>query len=216
MPYKVIVDDKIKQQKLFAKAISDSSCVIALNISGSNDLKFMIVQEVNEKHGVVPLVKDAAKKWEALSEHQKIVYNPKRVGLFPKDSEMFIKSKVKQYMDIVIAKYKDSSFKIVYHSSILERVYFSKLRNAEIYIGIINFYISSYIKDLNKKQIRNRDGIPIKFGFINVASQFYEEKTKDKTGLFKDADVKHKRYVHRNIKAWKKLMTLYLKAISTE
>ena len=206
------MDNKIKQQKLFAEAISNSPCIIALNITGSNDLKFMIVNDCQ----LVPLVKDAAKKWEALTEHQRVFYNPKRFALFPKDSETFIRSKVKQYMDIVIAKYKDSRFKIVYHSSILERVYFSKLRNAEIYIGIINFYISSYIKDLNKKQIKNRDGIPIKFGFINVASQFYEEKTKYKKGLFKDSDVKNKRYVHRNIKAWKELMSLYLKAISPE
>ena len=213
VPYKVIAEDKIKQQKQFAEAISGSSCIIALNITASNDLKFMIV---DENYEVVPLVAGAAGKWESLSEHQKIFFNPNRVGLFPRVSEIFIKNKVNNYMEIIVQKYKQSSFKIVYHSSVLERVYFSKLQHAEIYIALINFYINAYIKNLNKKQVKNRDGIPIQFKFINVAEQFHKEKSENKRGLFKYSDVQNKRYVHRKVKAWKELMSMYLKVIRLE
>ena len=86
VPFSHILDEKIKQQKLYAKTISDSPCTIAINITGSNDLKLMIVDEGS----VVPLVEEVEKKWEGLTEHQKVFFNPKRAGLFPKNSEAFI------------------------------------------------------------------------------------------------------------------------------
>ena len=217
-PCETISDNKKAQQKWFKHYVVTAKCEVALNILLSNDLKYMVVEEVDGIYRVVPLLDKGPYVWSTLTSTKKQFYSPRRARLFPKASEEFIKEKVEAYLRVLVGIYKDSSFKVVYHSSVLERVYFGKLKNAEIYIALINYYLQLGLRDLNLEQnhVYNRNSIPIEFRFINVSGQFHDTKSTERIRLFEEEDVRNDRWVHRTMPSMKNLMARYLKVIRSD
>ena len=209
VPLPEITEEKLRQQQSFQTAVANSKFSQCLNITGSNELKFLIVDlEGNLK----PLREGASDIWSKLSWKRKAFYQPRHCCLAPKDTHWFVEGKVKEYMGTLINIYKLSGFKTVYISSVLERIYKEgHLVNAEIYIALINHFIYRYIAKLKMEPVLNKFNIPIDFVFINVGSQFY--KAENKEALFSEKGRAERRLVHRNKPTWKKLMNLYLKTI---
>ena len=117
-PYEHISDNKKAQQKWFKHYVVTSKCDIALNILASNDLKYMVVDLDN--CSVVPLLNKGLYVWSKLDSLKKQFYSPKRARIFIKESEDFIKGRVESYLKVFVDIYKESGFKLVYHSSVLE------------------------------------------------------------------------------------------------
>ena len=209
LPLPEITKEKHNQQQAFKSAVSHSKLSIGLNITGSNDLKFFIV---NPEGYVMPLRDGASDIWDTLSWEKKAYYQPRHRCLVPAETYWFIEARVRDYMETLIAIYKNSGFKLVYLSSILERKYKrGPLVNAEIYIALINYFICRYLRKLEKESILNKLNQPIKFEFINVSSQFH--KADNKESLFSKNDVAAGQLIHRKKEAWRELMRLYLNKI---
>ena len=156
-------------------SIKRSICKVSLQVSGTNDFKFLVV-----KNGVmVPLTSSALEIWGSLPDKYKIKFNPKRHRLFGKDAECHIRTKIQEYVSILGGLYQDSSFEFVFHSSLLERVYIDNeiLANLDIYFCYINYWLQVELGKLNSGEgILNKNGVKITWGFLNVSAQFYEEK----------------------------------------
>ena len=161
---------KKNQQQDFEKAIITSSYVKFLAVVGSNNIKDQIVKKCK----LVPLHIWAVKTWNNLSLNKQIFFNPKVTRLFPKSSETFIKEKTFKFMDRLVEIFKRSGALEVFISSILERVYKSKLKHSEIYTALINYYVQYYITEkLQSCDVCNKNGEKIKFVFVDVRGQYF-------------------------------------------
>ena len=210
IPLEEVTKEKLAQQNLLRETIQESSYITALNILGSNDLKFFIVDGLGR---LLPCVEGALVRWEGLSWNSKVYYQPRHCRLFPKETALFVEARVGDFMKILVGMYKQSRFERVYVSSILERIYKTgRLVGVDIYMALINYYICRYINRMYQNEpVFNKLKKPIKFTFINVSSQFYKSKDKDK--LFSAKDRAKRRLVHRTKEAWIELMQLYLKQL---
>ena len=98
---------------------------------------------------------------------------------------MFISLQVHTYMDLCSKKFENTAAKVVFFTSILERVYKNcDMDHLEAYFAFINFRMKKEIEKLNyERSILNKNGESIRWFFINVSSQFHEEE--DKSVLFR-------------------------------
>jgi hypothetical protein len=200
---------KKNQVQEMAQVIRTSKCKISLQLSGSNDFKFFMVNN----NQLVPLSERSIVAWKSWTDKRKSCFSPVRTRLFSKESETFIKGQVGKYVAIVVEMYKGSNFDFVFHSSILERVYskIESLENVDIYFAYVNYYLKLELQKLNGQGIVNNAGKKISWHFINVADQFHSTTSYKK--LFKSADVYRKEMVHRNIDFMKILIDRYLQSI---
>ena len=201
---------KVKQVENMSNKIANSKYKIALQVSGSNDFKFFIVNNGN----IVPLLHCGVSVWGKLSTKNKSVFSPKRVLIFGKSSRDFIKSQVVAYVALIADMYRNSSFEFVFHSSILERnyKYEPQLKNLDIYLALVNYLLKIELQKLNLSPgVLNKQGKKISWHFINVSKQYFEN-TNPKL-LFKKPDLRRGEFIHRTTESMQKLVEIYLSKI---
>lgn len=208
IPHKKKTVKRVNQEIRYANAVKFATQKIALNVTGTNDYKFFIV----ENNSLVPMVPDGLEIWSSLTRGRKIRFDTKHKVIFPKESREFMESRIGDYVTYLKNVYATSSFVIVYHSSLLERISREKSQTClEAYFAHLNYFLRRELRKLNEEPVLNLHGQPISFKFINVSEQFFNAVPP--TVVFKDEEQNSKNLVHRHIDSLKILVEKYMNFI---
>lgn len=208
IPFHKKTDKRIKQEIRYANAVKFATQKIALDVTGSNDYKFFIVKD----NQLVPMVPNGLEIWSNLTKGRKINFSTKHRIIFPKDSREFMESRIREYVSYLKNVYSTSSFVIVYHSSLLERISREKSQPClEAYFAHLNYFLHVGLRKLNEEPVLNVNGLPISFKFINVSEQFFNAVPP--TIVFKDEEQTAQNLIHRHIDSLKILVEKYMNFI---
>ena len=191
----------------FEEKVCRPNCKNCLCIFGTNDFMPLLC-----KDGKFPKITSRASNYfKSFPEKNKIDLNLSRNrNLLPGDAGDYIKSKVHSFMGYFVDVFGRSSVEVVFFSSLLERVY-PGIKNLDLLFSVINSYLKQELNRFNEAGIVNKNGLHIKFVFINVSDQFYGSK--NPLDLAREDEKQANKLVHRNIPCMELLGKRYFSEI---
>ena len=148
--------------------------LVIMAMSNDWETLFRKFDKTTGKMSLLKLREDGRDRWLAMNYSMKAKYNHHHLHLLNDSSARYLKRGLDEYKAVLADIVNNSELTKVYHTSVLERLYFDK---DEVLLEILFAVLNSYLETLiSKIKLKNKFGQPVEFKFIRLTHQYHAEE----------------------------------------